>query len=587
MHIHGIQIANFRNFREFGVRGLKPGTVIVGANNIGKSNLLYALRLVLDPTLPDSARTLQVDDFWDQAPAFRGTAISITVDISGFDGDENTEAVLADFLVDRAPFIARLKYSFHPRPRLDEADPSTLRGSDYEYTVTGGTRDIRVTQDVRRMVALKVLPALRDAESDLQVWSRSPLRTLLEQLPVPDATLQDIADHIDVTTRNLLQDPSLADLDQKIRDGILDLVGPTFGIPTQLGIATSDPELILRAIRLLVEGGRGVGQTGLGAANVLFLALLLEDLRRREAGDEIASWIMAVEEPEAHLHPHLQREVFRTLLRSGRGVMLTTHSPQVVSVSPVDSILLLERGDAGTEAFYSGNAGLSPEEKADLERYIDAVRADFVFARAVMLVEGAGELWLVPAAAAALGHSLDRLGITICPVHGTSFQPYRKLLASQALSVPNVVVTDGDPDGESGELVGLGRGQALIPNPDPGDQDVLDGDDNVGTAALLERYDIFVGEVTLEADIAMRDPASVLAAFDDLVTGTRRRENFRNLVEEMRRNPSTDNQRQVVGAIERLGKGRFAQRLATRIRRESIPPYLERAINRVSELAST
>ncbi len=50
-----IQIHNFRNFHELDVR-LGPTTVVVGENNVGKSNLLFALRLILDPRLADSSR---------------------------------------------------------------------------------------------------------------------------------------------------------------------------------------------------------------------------------------------------------------------------------------------------------------------------------------------------------------------------------------------------------------------------------------------------------------------------------------------------------------------------------------------------
>lgn len=582
MHILGISIRNFRNFADLTVSGLQPGTVVVGRNNIGKSNLLHALRLVLDSSLPDSARVLQADDFWDAGPAFRGVEVHIDVDLTGFDGDDSAEAVLADYIVQRDPFVARLSYSFHPRATVATDQPEALRSGDYEYTVTGGPRGVRVTNDVRRMVSLRVMPALRDAEGDLQVWARSPLRSLLEQLSVPDATLEAVAREIDDSSKTLLDDPAIADLDSRIRQGLIDLVGPTFAIPTQLGIATNDPDLVIRAIRLLVEGGRGVGRTGLGAANVLFLALLLEDLRRREAADQIATWILAVEEPEAHLHPHIQREVFRTLLRSERGLVLTTHSPQVVSVSPVNSILLLREGTAGTVGFYSGNAGLTRAESADLERYLDAVRADFMFARGVLLVEGAAELWLVPAAAEALGQPLDRLGVSVCPVHGVSFAPYRKLLGPSGLDIPHAIITDGDPAVHDADVTGLQRGIGLLDLDQRAD---ASGELNAGLMAnlrqRLERSMIFVGAVSLEADVALADPAVVTTAFRELVAGRVARRRFGELVETMTNDPSPDNQRLVVGAIDRLGKGRFAQELAKHLRPESVPAYVRDAINAI------
>ena len=64
MHLSRIRIENFRNFSDFDLT-LGGNVVVVGENRVGKSNLLYALRLIFDPTLPDSARQLSLSDFWD------------------------------------------------------------------------------------------------------------------------------------------------------------------------------------------------------------------------------------------------------------------------------------------------------------------------------------------------------------------------------------------------------------------------------------------------------------------------------------------------------------------------------------------
>ena len=55
MKLTRICIRNFRNFSEIDI-ALDGDVVIVGENRVGKSNLLYALRLIFDPSLPDSAR---------------------------------------------------------------------------------------------------------------------------------------------------------------------------------------------------------------------------------------------------------------------------------------------------------------------------------------------------------------------------------------------------------------------------------------------------------------------------------------------------------------------------------------------------
>ena len=64
MHLSRITIENFRNFSKLDA-DLAGNVVVVGENKVGKSNLLYALRLLFDPSLPDSARELGLADFWD------------------------------------------------------------------------------------------------------------------------------------------------------------------------------------------------------------------------------------------------------------------------------------------------------------------------------------------------------------------------------------------------------------------------------------------------------------------------------------------------------------------------------------------
>lgn len=63
MHLSRIRIENFRNFSNLDV-GLGGNLVVVGENRVGKSNLLHALRLIFDPSLPDSARQLGLRDIF-------------------------------------------------------------------------------------------------------------------------------------------------------------------------------------------------------------------------------------------------------------------------------------------------------------------------------------------------------------------------------------------------------------------------------------------------------------------------------------------------------------------------------------------
>ena len=345
------------------------------------------------------------------------------------------------------PDTARLTYRFRPKTPLPADRELTI--SDYEFLVFGGADESnRIDYSLRKWIPLEVLPALRDAESRLAAWSQSPLRPLVERLSLPEASLESVAAGIDEATEKLLAEDDVLALTDDIQERLAEMVGHVLRIEPTLGFAPTNPERLIRALRLFGEGSsqRPVDELSLGTDNILYLLLLALELERKEAESERAATVLAIEEPEAHLHPHIQRLVFRDFLRRKSPVILTTHSPHVASVAPLSSIVLLggDSNGGGSQAKSTRQTGLSDQEISDLERYLDATRAEILFARGVILVEGAAELFLIPAVATQMGFALDEHGITVCSVHGTDFAPYARLLGPVGLGVPFVILTDGD-----------------------------------------------------------------------------------------------------------------------------------------------
>jgi putative ATP-dependent endonuclease of OLD family len=211
MWLSRITIKNFRNFKSLDVK-LGKHAVVLGENKVGKTNLLFALRLILDPSLSDATRRLRLDDFWDglPRPLTAEDVIEISVEFRGFEKSENLLAVLADHLVKPDPMVARVTYRYQPVAGLKGAPKSE---SDYEYVMFGGGRpDNNVGYDLRRWMPLDLFPALRDAEADLARWSRSPLRPLLDRAAktVDTEALKTIAKEVHQTTSKIAGLPELA-----------------------------------------------------------------------------------------------------------------------------------------------------------------------------------------------------------------------------------------------------------------------------------------------------------------------------------------------------------------------------------------
>jgi putative ATP-dependent endonuclease of the OLD family len=568
MIIDRIRIRNFRNLADVELH-LLPGTVLVGENRSGKSNLIHAVRLVLDPTLSASDRQLGRDDFWDGLsdgteewdPMVAGQTIEVSIDIIDFLDEPAILTALCDALVEQEPPRARLTYRFGP------ADDQQAPGGKPKYRgrIFGGDDDDRpIPSDLRGYLYVVFLHALRDVESDIGNWRRSPLRRLLEAAAtaVPEEELTKVREVMKGANTQLNALAVIQELGGKISSRLLDMIGANQALDTELAVAPDDPLRAIRTMRLYVDGDahRNLASSSLGTLNVLYLALLELGLDQRLAEKDVAHVVWAIEEPEAHLHPHLQRLIFKRLLEvpsKARTTLVTTQSPHIASVASPKSLVVLRTVDGQTKVAAAHRAKLAEAEWSDIARYLDATRAELVFARRILLVEGYAEQVLVPVLAKAHGLDLDKLGISVCAIHGTHFTPYSRFC--DALEIPWAVITDGDPDTQPASQ-GPNRAQRMLAD--------------LGKTGAPADEGIFVGSTTFEYDLLCAGDSNADACFETLIELGSSQMKTRVDAWNKAAPPYDDFMKEIDNA---QGKGRFAQRLA--LKQISPPAYIAAAFD--------
>lgn len=469
MKISRIIARNFRTLKHFDVEVSDNLCCIIGENNVGKSAVLHAVQICLDVSLPGYYRNLVREDIHASIDLSEPSQVVIGVEFTGFEGNVNEEALVSTWKTEADR--ARIFYRFRPKPSVREmlqsgdVSPGDLTIVDYAWEIKGGgdpaidLTDLDWDDDIGESVRFSdlqsylvvQLPALRDVEAELRNGRTSPLVRLIEACEIEDTERDALIGILDTANAQIAQSRSISDISGALDATFKDVSGPAFEMDSAIGLSAATFQAILRNLRLILSdfslSNFEPTRNGLGMNNILYIAILIEYFKKRIERATTAGQLLLIEEPEAHLHPQLQAALLTALNDFSAQVILTSHSTQITSQAPFSSLVSLTRkvDDTIGSSTLAKNDQLSADEISDLERYLDATKSNLLFARKVMLVEGAAELFLIPALVREIMEvDLERSGISIVAIHGVHFDVYSKLFRAGSLEKKCAIVADAD-----------------------------------------------------------------------------------------------------------------------------------------------
>ena len=335
MQLVNFSVTNYRSITKAHKINLQNITVLVGRNNEGKSNILMALNVAME-TMMQHANHANVHerlydwqrDFPVQLQQRKNNLDSIFRLNFRLNHDENTEFFRTTGIRSNEDIPIELKYGQDNRAKITVPKKGSSSFND---------KSEKVTAFICERIAINYIQAVRTEDMAMDVIHRL-ISTELSKLydneeyksaeqtiyNLQEAVYNDIANRILAPLQEFL--PQLTNVEIKSRGRRLIWRGFRNDVDVILNDGT--PTSIL--------------YKGDGIKSLVSLAIL------KESKNEIGASIIAIEEPESHLHPEAIHSLVNVIngISENHQVIITTHNPLFVQRNNISNNIIVDHGTA-------------------------------------------------------------------------------------------------------------------------------------------------------------------------------------------------------------------------------------------------
>lgn len=419
MRIKQLIIKNFRSLKELNLQNLQNLVVLIGENSSGKTNFLEAMDLFFnsfDHSPKQPKRSLAPEDWYLWFECNTEEAIELQITLEGLSNEQvkllseaaNIKQLKGDLVIGRS-IVSEDNNLVYQNDSI-QWGAVTIKRSDTGYSIEDG-----MEFDPNAFVQAVNDKILRNAFSYIATKRGEELSKAHGSILAPEVKQELISKGGDVTPKGMQKW-------NKLRK----MYGDRGWTPTQFE-CRGNQLLIPRGTTPIPYELEGTGYQAL-------LNILQQIVTGRQ--------IVAIEEPENHLHPHLQkifvREI-RELFSTKKQIFLATHSPFIIDLADFSSLWFVHKDELESKV----------QDIATVEGINDVLLclgvrpSDFLFANGILVVEGQTDAAIYTDWARRIGKPFDTAGICVIDVEGCgNIKKYLKSEAIQRTSLKTLALCD-------------------------------------------------------------------------------------------------------------------------------------------------